>query len=434
MYRNAKRARSEDSDGGDADGGDRLMDESGQKRGETHVDTSWTLSVSKATQRRVDREVDRLSDQHKRNGVFTVIIRRKAEPEKEPPNFEPGTGLKLLEGIRGVEGNSEIRLYEDCIKVAVNSVASVDNLMKVVNLGGIEVEASCKGVTDYWASITDVDPWISTAEIRGVLISQGVQDAKRVTYKRGDKEISSRRVLLKFKGIPPATVTLASRLHKVTADYGRPMRCFKCQKLGHKSMFCRAEESHCIKCGKTGHEVRECKQQARCAHCKGPHMATYGYCPVVLAVKEKRRILCEQKLQKQVEAKYQSVEIREYPQLEETAEKSVGGDKVLTYAKVASVARKLVARDTEGKEVVVNLGATRKAQSIPEAPVVEALNPKTPTRKKKTEIKKTAKEPGLAGIDVSSLLSLIRLLSPEVISLLKKIIEQLGGSSSKQLL
>lgn len=397
-----------------------------------NMEVDWTLSISKAYQRKVEKEVERVAGQQNRNGLFTVVLKRKAAGEAEAPKFEAGSGLRMSEDIRSVVEESQIRLYEDCIKVAVDSITAVDRLLGITKLGVVDVVASCKGVTDSWTSITDVDPWISSEEIRGALINEGLLEAKRVTYRRGDKVITSRKVLLKFKGIPPESVILARRVHEVTVDYGRPLRCFKCQRLGHKSAFCRSEAAHCIKCGKAGHVIKDCKEEARCVSCKGSHMATFANCPVTLAVKEKRREFCEQKLQKQVQAKYSSAGIVEFPQLEDSSSKTPAAQTGLSYAKVTS--RKLVAQDAEGKQVTVNLGATRKVVNTPAASKGSASRPRFPTYRRRTVAKKGSKKvSALGGIDVASLLGLLRLLSPELISLLQTIITQLGGTTSKAL-
>nr|CAH7734067.1 unnamed protein product [Callosobruchus chinensis] len=56
-----------------------------------------------------------------------------------------------------------------------------------------------------------------------------------------------------------------------------PMRCFKCQRFGHSSNSCTAEQL-CV-CGKRIHEGRPCEQPIVCVNCGGEHSARSKTCP-----------------------------------------------------------------------------------------------------------------------------------------------------------
>lgn len=61
-----------------------------------------------------------------------------------------------------------------------------------------------------------------------------------------------------------------------------PVKCYKCQKVGHVASKCGAKESEgaCYNCGEMGHKKRECQNTQRCYLCKAEgHKAETMRCP-----------------------------------------------------------------------------------------------------------------------------------------------------------
>ena len=64
------------------------------------------------------------------------------------------------------------------------------------------------------------------------------------------------------------------------------VRCYKCQKFGHKAPSCHARKEKCTVCSGP-HEVQHCpiktthrqESTTTCPNCKGPHSASYQGCP-----------------------------------------------------------------------------------------------------------------------------------------------------------
>ena len=55
-------------------------------------------------------------------------------------------------------------------------------------------------------------------------------------------------------------------------------QCFNCQSFGHSVKNCRSKIK-CLICGE-GHSHKGCpNKEAKCANCKGPHVASYKGCP-----------------------------------------------------------------------------------------------------------------------------------------------------------
>ena len=65
----------------------------------------------------------------------------------------------------------------------------------------------------------------------------------------------------------------------------KPMRCYKCQRFGHQTKYCRSKTDTCAQCGAQEKHDR-CSNQAKCPNCKGNHAASDKLCPEYLKTAE----------------------------------------------------------------------------------------------------------------------------------------------------
>ncbi len=65
-----------------------------------------------------------------------------------------------------------------------------------------------------------------------------------------------------------------------------PLRCFKCQRMGHTAGQCKGKQ-RCARCGGE-HDYGKCGQDAkiRCCNCGREHSAAFGGCPVQKQARE----------------------------------------------------------------------------------------------------------------------------------------------------
>ena len=71
-----------------------------------------------------------------------------------------------------------------------------------------------------------------------------------------------------------------------------PTRCFKCQKIGHISSFCKSKFNNCGQCGAQGHTHSECHSDVhKCVNCSGSHKSNDINCPVWLKAFEQLNFL-----------------------------------------------------------------------------------------------------------------------------------------------
>jgi hypothetical protein len=60
--------------------------------------------------------------------------------------------------------------------------------------------------------------------------------------------------------------------------FSGPIRCYRCQEIGHKAFNCSAPQI-CGKCAQEGHHHSDCSNIPKCALCRGPHESFSRNCP-----------------------------------------------------------------------------------------------------------------------------------------------------------
>ncbi|GFV83794.1 uncharacterized protein TNCV_2555801 [Trichonephila clavipes] len=83
----------------------------------------------------------------------------------------------------------------------------------------------------------------------------------------------------------PATIKAGYLNCKIRPYIPNPLRCFKCQRLGHSQTSCRGQLT-CSRCASVGHSSADCSLEQKCVNCSQPHSSDSKQCPKWKAEKE----------------------------------------------------------------------------------------------------------------------------------------------------
>lgn len=159
---------------------------------------------------------------------------------------------------------------------------------------------------------------------------------RSVTIGGKTNRVAAPRMSLKFDRLPPSKITLAMQVHEVELDYGRPLTCYKCRRLGHKALECNGKRV-CLKCGRDDHLANACKNQSRCVNCHMVHPSNSPDCPRLAMIMERRRLILEAQLTQQIKQTHPTARIEDVEQKRPSAETQSAGR-----PSYASVLRKVV--------------------------------------------------------------------------------------------
>lgn len=93
-------------------------------------------------------------------------------------------------------------------------------------------------------------------------------------------------VVLEFEKVLPKRVRMGYLSYDVREFIPAPLRCFKCQRMGHTAGQCKGKQ-RCARCGGE-HEYGKCGQdtKVKCCNCGGEHSGAFGGCPVQRQARE----------------------------------------------------------------------------------------------------------------------------------------------------
>ena len=140
---------------------------------------------------------------------------------------------------------------------------------------------TCKGV----AKSREFTFFETESEILECLTPQGVTQVKRCSLKKNGEQVPTGTVFLTFNSpVLPRRLSLGFTSIPIDPFIPNPMRCFRCQKLGHTIGRCQRNIA-CAICA-APHENDNCDKQAKCVNCDGDHPSFSKKCPVWIFEKE----------------------------------------------------------------------------------------------------------------------------------------------------
>lgn len=254
-------------------------------------DATSTYSLNDMTQ--MDTEAPKEDE-----GAYTVVTHHKNRATGIPVVFRPIAAEDSFWKVNPNRMASEIisainekvtssRINRDgSFCVGVRSLYSANKLLLIKSLAGLPVHVMIpQSYMKTLAKIRDVPLEYSDYDLLEYLKDAGVISVTRQKRWARNEDGSAtmqpiRNVILQFRhDMPlPKRVALGFTVHTVEEYIEPAVRCYNCQRYGHKAKTCRGTK-RCKVCA-GAHDYKECtsKRQPKCANCAGPHPASFSGC------------------------------------------------------------------------------------------------------------------------------------------------------------
>ena len=195
---------------------------------------------------------------------------------------------KGIEGIAGVPRSAK-RLFNGSVLIEVAKRSHADNLLKASEIARCPISVYPHKSLNISKGVVRCRDLASTpeAEILSEMADIGVISVHKIKIRKNNELINSGTVILTFNNprLPPYIEVFYQR-YRVDPYIPSPLRCFKCQKFGHRRDFCKSSTAVCSVCSEAGHDDRECANTPKCVNCAGDHGSASKLCPQWLKEKE----------------------------------------------------------------------------------------------------------------------------------------------------
>lgn len=209
-------------------------------------------------------------------GKFVVV--ESLNPSKPLKNVNPFVVDKFLKGLFPHGWLMAKGMFNGGILVQVKNVSEADKAVGFEHV--IDKTLDLKGKVSQHAGLNQSKgkiycPSISECdekEILEKLKDQRVIEVRKITRKVNEGYVPTGILVLTFDipSIPQKVEIGYLKNVKVEIYYDRPMRCQKCQKLGHSKKKCESEVEVCGKCSEPIPHSEQCSV-LKCVNCGGDH-------------------------------------------------------------------------------------------------------------------------------------------------------------------
>lgn len=174
---------------------------------------------------------------------------------------------------------SELRSGQ--LLIEVKSEQQSRDIVQVSSLGGIEVKVEphrtlnqSKGTIYYQNR-----PNYTDEQLQNFLAPYNVTSIYRTNKKKDGQLTPTPIYIITFNCSKlPENIRIGWTQCSVRQYIPKPRRCFNCQRFGHGSKTCRANEPTCANCGDNDTHDTPCDRATKCANCDGNHPAYSSSC------------------------------------------------------------------------------------------------------------------------------------------------------------
>ena len=233
-----------------------------------NVENKKVKKVSDQQRNKKRRAESGLSDED--SGLHTYRKERINSPSggiwSVPKGYARWLTVKQVGGDTPISEVSCFKVRSFLESIGVSGVYSVDRKtgsldIHVRNAGDSACLLQC---TTFCGLPVTVEPHISLNSSKGVVRSEefrfvdaeemesipGVLKAEPILVHRGGKRVKSGTWILTFDTpVCPGHIDVCWLRVRVSTFVPKPLRCFKCQRFGHKGTKCKSKFDRCIQCG-----------------------------------------------------------------------------------------------------------------------------------------------------------------------------------------
>ena len=193
------------------------------------------------------------------------------EPVEEK-GLDKVSPFAIQKGVQGLAGTPKSikKLRSGALLVEVSSRSHSDNLLKSKTLAYVPIKVSPHRALNYQKGVIRCEGLDkATDEEMKELSKQNVSDVHRITITKQGKRIQTNTYIVTFQQPSLPSKLRIGYIETVVKPYiPNPLRCFKCQRLGHHRANCRSREV-CARCLGTDHDKGSCSMDPKCANCEG---------------------------------------------------------------------------------------------------------------------------------------------------------------------
>lgn len=209
-----------------------------------------------------------------------VLIKFKSNISKH----DISNPMRLTKVLKDAIGDVASARYVGTDKVLVfcKTKEQQEKALRLTQLGREEVECSQPASrTELRGVITGVPLSITEEMMKSCMEGGTLVKATRFNTTREGKKVPTTTILMSFSDLLlPQRVKIGYVSYPVREYVPDPLRCFKCQRLGHVAAVCKWQR-RCCRCG-GDHEYGKCGEGVapKCCNCGGAHSAAYRGCAI----------------------------------------------------------------------------------------------------------------------------------------------------------
>lgn len=235
------------------------------------------------------------------------LIMKRINNESGLNQVSPFLVKKVIDSVAGSEVEMCKKLKNGTILIKTKTSVQAMALVKLTSLNStIEIDISEHNTLNFTKGVVYCNDLrgISEEDIQLELANQNVCEVKKILKKNNNELQETGLVILKFScSHLPSEINIGYQKIRIRPYIPLPLRCRKCQKYGHLSSYCTANQV-CINCSETYHLKNDeeiCTLPKCCINCKNwnqncNHSSIDKTCPTFLREKEIQAIITLEKM------------------------------------------------------------------------------------------------------------------------------------------